>query len=186
MRDRELRWQRRTGTLVYASRNLGLIQGMFVVPPVSIGTFVSNQYIEAEFDGDGTAEQVRSIEKAGFTLEQPPSPSDHPYPDLPKAVVYVGETKHLDERPLRGLHYRAEHYQQTFTDDLELRKLFLSVARVHAFQGGYGRSKASDDRRLRVFTQYVGARIYWAYTKKWQQLPELHYKRPRRQSGDEA
>lgn len=39
-----------------------------VVPPVSIGTFVAKQYIDADFDGDRTAERVRPIEKAGFTL----------------------------------------------------------------------------------------------------------------------
>lgn len=41
-----------------------------VAPPVSIGTFVAKQYIEADFDGDGTVERVRPIEKVGFTLEK--------------------------------------------------------------------------------------------------------------------
>jgi hypothetical protein len=103
---------------------------------------------------------------------------------LPEEIIYVGETKHLDERPLCGAHHRTAHYQQTFTEDPGLGMLFLSIARVHAFQGGYGSASADDYRRLRVYTQYVESRIYWEYTKKWRRPPELHYKKPRRGSGE--
>lgn len=40
-----------------------------VVAPVSIGTFVSAEYISADFDNDGTAERLRPVAKAGFKLE---------------------------------------------------------------------------------------------------------------------
>jgi hypothetical protein len=37
-------------------------------PPVSIGTFVSDHHIVADFDGDGTPEQLTPLEGAGFKL----------------------------------------------------------------------------------------------------------------------
>lgn len=40
-----------------------------IAPPVSIGTFVSAEYISADFDGDGTPERIKPIPKAGFVLE---------------------------------------------------------------------------------------------------------------------
>jgi hypothetical protein len=107
-----------------------------------------------------------------------PETSIHPYPLLPKQVIYVGETKHLDRRPLTGDHHRLAHYRDTFPGDFNLQNLYVSVCRVHPFSRGYHSKKANGlYSRLRVYTQYVEARIYWEYTKKWRRPPALHYKK---------
>jgi hypothetical protein len=111
-------------------------------------------------------------------FNQPPSAVDRPYPDLPEEVIYVGETKHLDLRPLAGRHHRLAHYNETFPDDGNLTNLYVSVCRLEHFPNGYDDDKVSARyRNMRVFTQYVEAKIYWEYTKKWGRPPMLHYKK---------
>ena len=39
------------------------------LPPVSIGTFVTDHHIAADFDADGTPERLLPLERAGFKLE---------------------------------------------------------------------------------------------------------------------
>ena len=109
----------------------------------------------------------------------PPAPSAKPYPRLPKELIYVGETKHLDKRPLTGSHHRLTHYRDTFPDDPNLERLYVSVCRVCDFPEGYG----PDYARLRVFTQYVEAKTYWDYTVRWGRPPALHYKKRNVESG---
>ena len=105
-------------------------------------------------------------------------PSGVPYPDLPEQVIYVGETKHLDRRPLTEPHHRLVHYRDTFRDDLNLDRLYLSICRVHSFPGGY---RLPDAKTLydvlRVYTQFIEAKIYWEYTQRWGHPPALHYKK---------
>lgn len=113
-------------------------------------------------------------------FERTPSSTERAYPDLPRQVAYIGETKHLDDRPLRGPHHRTRHYRDTFKTDPELGQLFVSIARVRAFPGGYEAANTADYQCVRVFTRYLEARIYWEYTKKWGYPPALHYKAPRR------
>lgn len=109
---------------------------------------------------------------------QPPSRKTRPYPRLPSQLIYVGETKHVDERPLTGAHHRLRHYRDTFPHDRDLRELYVSVYRVHPFRRGYDSKKARGlYARLRVFTQYIEGKIYWDYTKKWGRPPALHYKK---------
>jgi len=111
-------------------------------------------------------------------FHQPPT-STEPYPKLPQQLIYVGETKHLDLRPLTGeQHHRLIHYRETFSDYLNLELLYLSVCRVHSFPSGYRLpdAKVLYDA-LRVYTQYIEAKIYWEYTHRWMHPPALHYKK---------
>jgi hypothetical protein len=118
-------------------------------------------------------------------FERPPDEADRPYPVLPRQVIYVGETKHIDLRPLTGDHHRLAHYRDTFPDDDGLKLLYITVGRVERFPDGYeGAEARSTYRRLRVFTQYIEAKIYWEYTKQWNCPPALHYKKSRKTSLD--
>ena len=111
-------------------------------------------------------------------FQQPPSPSVKPYPKLPKHVIYVGETKNVNQRPLTREHHRLAHYRDKFPHDPGLQMLYVSVCHVYPFRRGYGSKQAwSLYSRLRVYTQYVEARIYWNYTKNWGRPPALHYKK---------
>lgn len=111
-------------------------------------------------------------------FDRAPSPSAKPYPRLPEQIIYVGETKHLDLRPLAGRHHRLAHYRDTFPDDPHFRRLYLSVCRVHRFRNGYATEAARTlYPRLRVYTQYIEARLYWDYTRRWGRPPALHYKK---------
>lgn len=115
---------------------------------------------------------------ARFDLGPPASTA--PYPSLPEQVIYVGETKHLDLRPLTGEHHRLAHYRDTFRDDPALKYL-VSVCRVKKFEGGYHTPAAIEVYpTLRVYTQYVEAKLYWEYTQRWCRPPALHYKKTRK------
>ena len=106
------------------------------------------------------------------------APSRAPYPDLPEQVIYVGETKHLDRRPLTERHHRIDHYKQTFPEDVKLDRLYLSICRVRSFSSGYDLPdvKVLYDR-WRVYTQFMEAKIYWDYTQRWKHPPALRFKR---------
>ena len=113
-------------------------------------------------------------------FRRPPSDSVKPYPKLPSQLIYVGETKHIDTRPLTGKHHRLVHYGDTFSDDPDLEMLYVAVYRVRPFPLGYDSKKAKAlYSRLRVYTQYVETMIYWEYTKTWGRPPALHYKKKR-------
>jgi hypothetical protein len=113
-------------------------------------------------------------------FDAPPPGTDRPFPELPSQVIYIGESKHLDIRPLSGDHHRLIHYCDTFSDDPDLRKLYLSISRVERFPDGYDTTEAKAHYgRLRVFTQFIEARLYWEYTKRWHSPPALHYKKKR-------
>ena len=71
-----------------------------------------------------------------------PSPSAKPYPNLPRQVIYIGEAKNIDRRPLAGVHHRLVHYRDTFPDDPNLQMLYVSVCRVRRFAAGFGSKKA--------------------------------------------
>lgn len=88
------------------------------------------------------------------------------------------EAKNIDRRPLAGDHHRLVHYRDTFPDDPNLEKLYVSVCRVQHFGHGFSSKKArSHYSRLRVYTQWVEASICWDYTKTWGRPPALHYKK---------
>ena len=111
----------------------------------------------------------------------PPGPRVRPYPALPRVLIYVGDTKHLDTRPLTGRHHRLSHYRDTYPDDPALNHLYLSICRIRRFPRGYqaGRSKPAYDR-LRNYTLFLEAAFYWLYTKKWGEPPRLRYKKARK------
>lgn len=118
-------------------------------------------------------------------FDREPGEAERPYPVLPREVIYVGETKHLDLRPLTGEHHRLAHYRDTFPDDSDLERLCVSVGRVERFPDGYGGDEArAKYRSLRVYTQYIEAKIYWEYTKRWNRPPALHYKKSRKAFPD--
>jgi hypothetical protein len=107
----------------------------------------------------------------------PPKPFNE-YPDLPKEIIYIGEAKNIDSRPLSGNHHRLAHYRDTFPDDPKLAKLYISVCRVRRFADGFDSKKARGMyARLRIYTEWIEASLYWEYTKVWNRPPALHYKK---------
>lgn len=112
-------------------------------------------------------------------------PSVKPYPKLPEQLIYVGETKVLDRRPLSGNgHHRLLHYRETFPSDRKLNRLYVSLCRVRGFPDGYRLPSAKTLYDiLRVYTQYVEAKIYWEYTQRWEHPPALHYKRSKKRGN---
>ena len=107
-----------------------------------------------------------------------PSPSANPYPKLPRQVIYIGEAKNIDRRPLTGVHHRLLHYRDTFPDDPNLQMLYVSLCRVYRFAAGFGSKKARGlYSRLRVYTQWIETSLYWEYTKMYGRPPALHYKK---------
>jgi hypothetical protein len=110
---------------------------------------------------------------ARFPKNMKPKPTDRPYPNLPKQLLYVGETKNLNARPLTGGHHRLAHHRDTFGDD-GLGRLYVSVARIYPHAAGDAACTA-----MRVFNQYLEGRIYWDYTRKYGRRPALHYKKAR-------
>lgn len=106
-------------------------------------------------------------------------PTDSPTPTaLLEDVIYVGETKDLDVRPLSGRHHRLKHYRETFCCDPDLTKLHVAVWRVERFPKSHSGGVASERYRyLRVYTQFIEAQLYWQYTQQHGRPPKLHYKK---------
>lgn len=100
----------------------------------------------------------------------PPAAAARPYPDLPKELIYVGETRNLNRRPLSGGHHRLDHYRDKFPDDWDLKSLYVSVFHIESV--GRGRSHL-----LRAFTRYVEDMIYWQYVQRFGERAALDYKR---------
>ncbi len=105
---------------------------------------------------------------------KPPSPESRPYPDLPKELIYAGETNNLNRRPLSGnCHHRLVHYRaRRFADDPKLEKLYVSVFHIDTFRPGGGRS-----RLLRALSRYVEDMIYWEYARRFGERAPLDYKK---------
>jgi hypothetical protein len=52
------------------------------------------------------------------------------------------------------------------------------VCRVHRFRYGFASKKARGlYSRLRVYTHWIEASLYWEYTETWGRPPALHYKK---------
>lgn len=106
----------------------------------------------------------------------PPKSGSHPYPDLPEELLYAGETKNLNVRPLGGRtsggtpHHRLAHYGDCFPDDAARALLYVSVFHVIPFKQG-------DKQCLRAFTRYVEDLIYWEYAKRYGKRARLDYKK---------
>jgi hypothetical protein len=104
---------------------------------------------------------------------KPPSPASRPWPDIPKELIYAGETNNLNRRPLSGgSHHRLAHYRARFAGDPGLEKLYVSVFHIEAYKPGGGRS-----RLLRAFTRYVEDLVYWEYARRFGERAALDYKK---------
>ncbi|MCA1789891.1 MAG: hypothetical protein LC667_08530 [Thioalkalivibrio sp.] len=108
-----------------------------------------------------------------------PDPLALPYPNLPEEIIYVGESKHLEQRPLgRIRHHRLAHYLEVFRDDPKFEHLYVSVFRVCPFPNGYESGEAAQRySALRVYTQYFEGKLYWDYVMRWGHPPKLRYKK---------
>jgi hypothetical protein len=107
-------------------------------------------------------------------FHEPPDAKVHPYPELPRELVYVGETKDLNMRPLQGnAHQRLVHYGDTFPRDRQSRRfLYVSVYHVQEYREDDERSKT-----LRAFTRYVEDKILWEYVQRYGKRAALDYKK---------
>lgn len=91
---------------------------------------------------------------------------------LPEELIYVGETKNLNARPLRGLgHQRLEHYCDIFPGDSNFSYLYVSVFRVECYED------SDRCRGLRAYTRYVEDLIYWKYVEAHGRRAALDYKK---------
>ena len=96
-----------------------------------------------------------------------PGPTEVPWPDLPKEIVYVGSTKNLNDRPLTT-HNRIPRYVKLFGDPT-LERLCVSVFPVFCTGG-------RDEKLLRSYIQYLEAKLDWDYTRKYEKRPAMHFK----------
>jgi hypothetical protein len=102
-----------------------------------------------------------------------PSRQDRPYPDVPPELIYVGETKNLNLRPLaaRPPHHRLKHYGEMYpVDKRERQKLFVSVFRVPPDLFG-----DPALRLVRAFTRFLEDQIYWEYARRHGRRAALDY-----------
>jgi hypothetical protein len=122
---------------------------------------------------EGIRQPIQSLGVYAWAhFQSSPDPNARPYPIIPEELIYVGETKDLNRRPLSGgSHHRLQHYRTTFKDDSELRCLYVSVFHVEPYVSGGGRS-----RLLRAFTRYLEDKIYWEYVQKFGKRAALDYK----------
>jgi hypothetical protein len=106
-------------------------------------------------------------------FSRPPTATARPYPEIPRELIYAGETNNLNRRPLSGnTHHRLEHYRARFKDDPDLAKLYVSVFHIEEFERSGARG-----RLLRAFTRYVEDLIYWEYVRRFGKRAALDYKK---------
>ena len=82
----------------------------------------------------------------------PPSSATRPFPHLPEQVIYVGETKDLDTRPLTGRHHRLSHYHDTFPDDKHFNNSTFPCADSTASRTATTRCRQRNCTQSCVFT----------------------------------
>ena len=100
-------------------------------------------------------------------------PAGPPYPDLPKRLIYVGETNDLNMRllgPAGRQHHRLRHYVTRFRDEA-FDCLYISVFHIEPFRQRDKRCNA-----LRAYTRYVEDLVLWKYTEQFEERPALDYK----------
>jgi hypothetical protein len=89
---------------------------------------------------------------------------------LPRQVIYVGEAKDLNERPLTS-HPYAQRYAELFGDPRLLR-LYVAVAPL------YRTDEEHDAYRVeRLFAAYWEAKLVWRYAEKHHHPPVLHFEK---------
>ena len=89
------------------------------------------------------------------------------WPRLDERIIYIGETKSLNDRPL-SRHNRIARYRQLFGDP-GLLNLYVSICR--AFRTG-----SREERELRAFTQYLEDKLDWEFTREYGRRPAMHFK----------
>jgi hypothetical protein len=99
-------------------------------------------------------------------------PSGHP-PKIPRAdrlpeeVVYVGDAKNLNARPLSGEHHRIKRYKKLFGKNTE--SLFITFAKLY--------ETGCDDYAVqRIYSFHAEALLAWNYTKRHGHPPAMQYK----------
>ena|SRR2546425_12096052 len=86
---------------------------------------------------------------------------------LPQEVVYVGDAKNLNRRPLSGVHHRLQRYEQLFGDPR--KTLFVTVAPLY-------QTTCVEPHVERAFSFYTEAQLVWNYTDRHGHPPAMHYK----------
>ena len=89
------------------------------------------------------------------------------WPELDERIIYIGETKNLNDRPL-SRHNRIARYRKLF-GDLGLSNLYVCTCR--AFKTG-----GEEEKELRAFTQYLEDKIDWEFTRRYGRRPAMHFK----------
>jgi len=89
------------------------------------------------------------------------------WPELDERIVYIGETKNLNDRPL-SWHNRIVRYRKLFGDP-DLSNLYVCTCK--AFKTGSG-----EEKELRAFTQYLENKLDWEFTRKYGRRPAMHFK----------
>lgn len=73
---------------------------------------------------------------------------------------------------------RLAHPLDNYLTDPRSDRLYLSLCRIQQFPGGYAAEPARlRYPQLRIYTQYLEAKLYWEYTQRWDHAPALHYKK---------
>jgi len=85
---------------------------------------------------------------------------------LPREVVYVGVTKNLDTRPIRGSHKGVSKYHKQI--DSSDKRLFVAFARLFE-------TNCIDYAVQRIYAQHVEALLVWKFTEQHGYPPALHY-----------
>lgn len=103
-------------------------------------------------------------------FEEVPKAGTVPWPNLPQEIIYVGEAKDLNNRPL-ARHNRTARYHEMF-QDWGNHNLYVSICRLYP-------TYTKKPPALRVFANYLECWILWEYTKKYGTPPAMHYKKER-------
>jgi len=85
---------------------------------------------------------------------------------LPREVVYVGVTKNLGTRPIRGRHDGVSKYHRQI--DASDKRLFVAFAPLFE-------TNCVDYAVQRIYAQYVESLLVWKFTAEHSYPPALHY-----------
>jgi hypothetical protein len=88
--------------------------------------------------------------------------------NLPSGVIYIGDAKDLNRRPLTGGHSELDAYRR-LTGDNELRCLFVSIADFYP-------TNCDDYEHWRICSAYFESKLIWDYTRKHRRPPLLRFK----------
>ena len=113
-------------------------------------------YVLARFDG--------SVPDAGPSVKC-----------LPKEIIYVGMSKNLNNRPLRGAHHGAKRYQRTHNDP-RCSRLYISIFPVYAAE----QPTVAMRRRWYRLTKYLEMKVHWEYTRQHKEPPATQIGKVRR------